>query len=187
MLRRYRVPVAVATAFAILVGASFLASLSLWRRATVERDRAVVAPAGGGPRTRPRGCQGRRGGAGADRGLNQERAGAQDQGSSASQGGLPQPRRPGPQRLRTQVPHSGATASRRLPSGFAGVGMVLPVAFVPAVDASRRAGGSRMRRRPGHQPERRSHRYRRMRRDREDVQPRDRLADRGIQRGIPAR
>ncbi len=42
-LRRYRVPVAVAAAFAVLVGASLLVSLSLWRKAVVERDRAVTA------------------------------------------------------------------------------------------------------------------------------------------------
>ncbi|HOW69980.1 MAG TPA: protein kinase [Phycisphaerae bacterium] len=43
MLLRHRVPVMVATAFAILVGASLLASVSLWRRAVVERDRAIAA------------------------------------------------------------------------------------------------------------------------------------------------
>jgi len=42
-LRRHRVPVAVAAAFAILVGVSLLASLSLWRQAAAERDRAVAA------------------------------------------------------------------------------------------------------------------------------------------------
>jgi len=42
-LRRYRVPVAVATAFAALVGVSLLASLSLWRQAVSERDRAITA------------------------------------------------------------------------------------------------------------------------------------------------
>ena len=43
MLSRYRVPVTVATAFAILVGVSLLGSLSLWRRAVAERDRAIAA------------------------------------------------------------------------------------------------------------------------------------------------
>ncbi|HSW45534.1 MAG TPA: protein kinase [Phycisphaerae bacterium] len=43
MLRRYRVPVMVAAAFAILVGVSLMGSLSLWRRAVAERDRAVAA------------------------------------------------------------------------------------------------------------------------------------------------
>lgn len=42
-LRRYRVPVAVATAFALLVGASLLASISLWRQAVSQRDQAVTA------------------------------------------------------------------------------------------------------------------------------------------------
>lgn len=39
-LRRYRVPVAIAAAFAFLVGVSLLASISLWRQAATERDRA---------------------------------------------------------------------------------------------------------------------------------------------------
>ncbi|HGV3447505.1 TPA: hypothetical protein ACLNNW_003699, partial [Vibrio cholerae O1] len=42
-LRRYRVPVAVACAFAVLIGVSLLGSVSLWRQAVVERDRAVAA------------------------------------------------------------------------------------------------------------------------------------------------
>jgi WD40 repeat protein len=42
-LRRHRVPVAVAAAFAVLVGVSLLASLSLWRQAAAERDRAIAA------------------------------------------------------------------------------------------------------------------------------------------------
>ncbi len=42
-LRRYRVPVTVAAAFAALVGISLLASLSLWRQAVLQRDRAVAA------------------------------------------------------------------------------------------------------------------------------------------------
>ncbi|HPD30756.1 MAG TPA: serine/threonine-protein kinase [Phycisphaerae bacterium] len=42
-LRRYRVPVAVAAAFAVLLGVSLLASISLWRQAVAERDRAIAA------------------------------------------------------------------------------------------------------------------------------------------------
>jgi serine/threonine protein kinase len=43
MLRRYRAPVAVASAFALLVAASLFAALSLWGRAVVQRDRAINA------------------------------------------------------------------------------------------------------------------------------------------------
>lgn len=43
MLKRYRVPVMVAITFAILVAVSLLASVSLWRRAVIERDRAIAA------------------------------------------------------------------------------------------------------------------------------------------------
>lgn len=43
MLRRHRVPVAVAAAFAALVGVSLILSVSLWRQAVIERDRAVAA------------------------------------------------------------------------------------------------------------------------------------------------
>ncbi len=43
MLRRYRAPVAVAAAFAMLVAVSLFGSLTLWRRAVVDRDRAMDA------------------------------------------------------------------------------------------------------------------------------------------------
>ncbi len=42
-LRRYRVPAAVVAGFALLIGVSLVASLSLWRQAVVERDRAIGA------------------------------------------------------------------------------------------------------------------------------------------------
>lgn len=43
MLRRHRVPVAVTAAFALLITVSLLASLSLWRQAVADRDRAIAA------------------------------------------------------------------------------------------------------------------------------------------------
>lgn len=42
LLRRHRMPVAVASAFTILITVSLLASVSLWRQAVAERDRADV-------------------------------------------------------------------------------------------------------------------------------------------------
>ncbi len=43
MLRRYRAVVAVAAGFAVVISAAMLTSLTLWRQAVAERDRAVVA------------------------------------------------------------------------------------------------------------------------------------------------